>query len=33
MTYKEKMEFIRLMLTFIVGMLLGAGITNILIGS
>lgn len=32
MTYKEKMEFIRLMLTFIVGMLLGAGITNILIG-
>ncbi|EJW17574.1 hypothetical protein PAV_3c00190 [Paenibacillus alvei DSM 29] len=32
MTYKEKMEFIRLMFTFIVGLVLGAGITNILIG-
>lgn len=32
MTYKEKMEFIRLMFTFIVGLVLGAGITYMIGG-
>lgn len=32
MTYKEKVAIIRLIAVFIVGMLLGSAITNILIG-